>query len=763
MLNALRLFENVGQFESANGSRLPLAKLTLLYAENGRGKTTLAAILRSLVTGEAVSILERKRLTSANPPHVIVECAGGTSPAIFNNGAWTRTFPNMAIFDDQFVHDNVCSGLSIGTDQKQNLHELILGAQGVTLNDALQRCVEQAETHIRAVRDKGNAIPAMIRGTLTVDEFCALPVHADIDTAIQDAERALAATREQGKIAAGKNFDLVSMPELDISPIVALLGRNLPDVQAEATQQVQAHIAALGERGEAWVDYGMHKVEQQTGDKSCPFCEQSLSSSPIIAHYEAYFSEAYKRLKNDVADAATAFRQKYSGAKATEFERGVSNAAENARFWGQFAAMPNINLASSAIADIWNTMFQTIDAALTQKEHSPLDPITLPASALQAVQKYSQTRASVVLLNDELTAANMQIRVVKEQAAAGDVRALEADLVKLKATKARHSAAIDPLCRDYLAEVAAKALAETQKAAARTALDQYRTNVFPAYQAAINEYLRKFNAGFRIDSVQSQNTRAGSSCTYSVVVNNTAVPVTAANTQAGQPSFRTTLSAGDRNTLALAFFFASLDQDPSLAGKVVVIDDPVSSLDDHRSLVTVQEIGHLLDRVGQVVVLSHSKPFLCTVWDNTTRTQKAALQFSRQASSSAIQHWDVTADMITPHDRNHELLRGYVDAATPNNRPVAAAIRPVLEAFIRVAYPESFPAGSLLGPFLNVCNQRLGTPRQILDQADITELTALVDYGNLFHHDTNPSWQSQHINDAELLGFVNRALAFAKR
>ena len=65
MLNALRLLENVGQFDSAKGGLLPLAKLSLLYAENGRGKTTLAAILRSLITGEPLPILERKRFKAA--------------------------------------------------------------------------------------------------------------------------------------------------------------------------------------------------------------------------------------------------------------------------------------------------------------------------------------------------------------------------------------------------------------------------------------------------------------------------------------------------------------------------------------------------------------------------------------------------------------------------------------------------------------------------------------------------------------------------
>ena len=158
----------------------------------------------------------------------------------------------------------------------------------------------------------------------------------------------------------------------------------------------------------------------------------------------------------------------------------------------------------------------------------------------------------------------------------------------------------------YLDEKAAKAATEVLRGQARDALDDYRQNIFPANEAAINEYLHRFNAGFRLGGVGSVNTRAGSSCTYNVLINNIAVALTAA---AG-PSFRTTMSAGDRNTLAIVFFFASLDQDAQIAQKIVIIDDPMTSLDEHRSLTTLQEMRRLQARVGQVVVLSHSKPFL---------------------------------------------------------------------------------------------------------------------------------------------------------
>jgi hypothetical protein len=109
------------------------------------------------------------------------------------------------------------------------------------------------------------------------------------------------------------------------------------------------------------------------------------------------------------------------------------------------------------------------------------------------------------------------------------------------------------------------------------------------------------------------------------------------------------------------------------------------------------------------------------------------------------------------------MLQEYLAASTPNNREIARAIRPHLEAFLRVARPEHFPPGTLLGPFRNLCEQRLGTPQEILDASDTQELRDLVEYANRFHHDTNPAWETEIINDAELVGFVTRVLTFTTR
>lgn len=62
MLTNFSLIRNIGKFDSVNtGANIDLNSLALIYAENGRGKTTLATILRSLGNKEPLPIIERTR------------------------------------------------------------------------------------------------------------------------------------------------------------------------------------------------------------------------------------------------------------------------------------------------------------------------------------------------------------------------------------------------------------------------------------------------------------------------------------------------------------------------------------------------------------------------------------------------------------------------------------------------------------------------------------------------------------------------------
>jgi hypothetical protein len=172
----------------------------------------------------------------------------------------------------------------------------------------------------------------------------------------------------------------------------------------------------------------------------------------------------------------------------------------------------------------------------------------------------------------------------------------------------------------------------------------------------------------------------------------------------------------------------------------------------------------LVQDVAGMIVLSHSKPFLLGLWEKCQQVQKTALEVRRAGQGSTLATWDVTAAMVTEHDRRHARALAYLDNADPAvERQVAESLRPMMESFCRVAYPAEFPPGRMLGPFHGQCVREAAAGNPIMDAASVRELRALLDYANRYHHDTNRAYATELINDAELSDFTRRALRFIKR
>jgi len=762
MLRALNLIQNIGKFDNVSAGRnLPFERLTIVYAENARGKSTLAAIMRSAASGQPQFITERTRLGATHQPRVIVDTGAGV--AIFSNGAWSQTMPDIAVFDDAFVAENVCSGIDVGSSQRANLHELIVGAHGITLTRSLQREVDRIEIHNRALRERESSILAQIRNGMSVDAFCALRPIDSLPRQIEEATRRLAAARDAGRVAETPLFAPLTLSKIDLESLEPLLGRSVPDLDQLALARVQEHIARLGHDGEEWVGRGMELSDQLIGQghDECPFCVQPLSGSPILGLYRAYFGEAYEELKREITSLAQDFQRRHAGDVPAAFERSIREAVERQGFWRSFAEIPSVNFDTAAVARLWKTAREHFERLVEAKRNSPLDVIEIPAEARVAVAAFNAQCDRLSGMSDSFLAANPSLERIKEQARDANVPTLANDLANLRAVESRYEPTTAALCEAYEQEKAAKAITEQRRTAARTALDQHRQTAFPAYGLAINDFLQRFNASFRVGPVDPVNTRGGSAANYTLLVEGHPVPLSA---NPGAQSFRNTLSAGDRNTLALAFFFASLQMDPLRVQKFVVIDDPMTSLDEHRTLHTLQEMDRLARDVAGMIVLSHSKPFLLGVWDKIQQMPKASIEVRRHGAGSTLAAWDVTGDMVTEHDRRFASAMDYIQQSNPAmERRVAESLRPMMEAYCRVAYPTEFPPGTLLGPFQAKCMDRLAGTSPIMSRTHATELRALLDYSNRFHHDTNPAYATELINDAELTDFARRTLAFIQR
>jgi wobble nucleotide-excising tRNase len=388
---------------------------------------------------------------------------------------------------------------------------------------------------------------------------------------------------------------------------------------------------------------------------------------------------------------------------------------------------------------------------------SPLEPLKLVQETFSTVSQYVELCNQISNLNDQFQLANNGIQQVKRSTSQANLVKLNNQLDLLCVTQRRFLQEVIPLCDTYLRLKHEKERNDNLKVEARKELDEHRVTAFPNFQTAINAYLKRFNTGFEIVNVQPFNAAGRPSSIYQIRINNINVNLSSAQ---GEPSFRNTLSGGDRNSLALAFFLASIDQEPDITNRVIVLDDVVASLDEHRKLVTAEEVLRLLQRVSQVIVLSHNKSFLCEIWKALHDKDISTLQIVRAPGGSSITTWDPITESLTNHDRFFAILIDYHDNNGGDPRRVAESIRYVLEGYLRAKFPNHFPPGSMLGKFVTLSRQHLGQTTEIINSAKTDELSLLVDYANKYHHETNHNWSMETINDGELRGFVKRTISF---
>ncbi len=406
MIEHLRLLRNIGQFDSvAPPEQLALTPFTLIYGENGRGKTTLAAILRSLATNDSSLVEERHRLGAQHPPHIVIDHA--QHQCIYEDGAWSENLPNLAIFDDTFVSTNVCSGIELQPAHRQSMHELILGEQGVALSSVLQGHVSRVEEHNAALRELSDAIPAEDRGPYDVVAFCNLSEDPGIDTKIREAERRVAAAKSGDAIRQRPGFQPIVIADFYEEGIKEILRQSISELDVEAANRVRSHIEKLEQGGENWVADGVKRISSVSADgdtEVCPFCAQDLDGADLIAHYRAYFSEAYEALKSTIRSTGIAIGEAHSGDAQAAFERNLRNAVETREFWKAFAELPEIAIDTAEIARRWNTARDSVLDQLVQRRRLHLSQWSL---AIKRAKRY----ATIVRKSRNLPSCLMRSRI----------------------------------------------------------------------------------------------------------------------------------------------------------------------------------------------------------------------------------------------------------------------------------------------------------------------------------------------------------------
>ena len=251
-----------------------------------------------------------------------------------------------------------------------------------------------------------------------------------------------------------------------------------------------------------------------------------------------------------------------------------------AEFWATYCEIDQpAQILPAELNAVVSELREAALALVGKKAGAPLEAVKADAAFTQALTKYKHLKGAVATVNAAIKASNTLIAAKKTATGAVDLKTAEAELVRLKAVKARHSPAISALCDGHAKLVKDKELIDKRKDKARKALDDHTKSVVKPYEGRINDFLDAFNAGFSITETKHGYPGGVASSSYQLLINNMPVDIGDGKTPTDQPSFKNTLSSGDRTTLALAFFLAHLERDPAAADTIVVFDDPFNSQD----------------------------------------------------------------------------------------------------------------------------------------------------------------------------------------
>lgn len=753
MIEKIVKIADVGRFllcqPSGNTSLKPI---TLVFADNGRGKTTLAAVFRSLSLDDPTPLEERKAVAGQGNPYVKL-IAGGT-PVIFDSSSWTGTLPEVEVFDAAFVEKNVYSGSVVDAAHRKNLHSLAIGGKGVQLAKRVDELGDNISKLNSPIATAEGALDNLTNGVVDAAKFCGLVSVPGVDKKVLSTAKNLKAAKEKELIEKTGRLSSLPIPAVPVEEALAHLQATLEDVSAEAVATTRKHIKkALDEAGEAWLRQGLGYLDE--GD-NCPFCGSDVKSSGLVSAYRQYFDEAYAEhiAQTSVLDAQVTVSTSPSSTAA--LQRSLDANAALQRIWSTFGIEGPDSVDTAQLQEDLLNLNRALLAELGKKDRAPLDSITASESTTKAISVWSARVEAIESYNEAVGETNKAIDALKESSGSADVATLEGQLEQLNLAKLRHESKGAKACETYTQLVSKKKELEKQKKQAWADLGAESATLIKEYASDINTYLQNFGAQFLLRDASEDRHGGVPRIDYCIDIDGCPVPLSAQG--AGQLCFGNTLSAGDRSALAFAFFLAKLNKSGDLSKKVVVLDDPICSLDYGRRTSSLQEIEKLSSQASQVVVMSHDALFLKEIWSRSEPAKRMALRIARTNNNSSIVLCDIEQETRSRYSEDYVRLSDYVTGTIGASVEVARSIRPLLEGHLRLRFPGRVGSRKL-GDFLSeVANADPTDPISALEPLR-SEIGDVNDYAKEFHHDENPGADSQPVNDTELYAYSRRALA----
>jgi wobble nucleotide-excising tRNase len=755
VIRKITKIRNIGKFKEYASSEISFNKFTGIFSENGMGKTTLTAVFRSLCVNNPKLIQGRRRLGEAGKPHFKCELDAGFID--FDDDKWSGTFSDFEIFDSHFVNENVYSGLHVDISQRKRLYQFIIGNEAIELNRKVSDLNVQATQLTSTIREKQLELNKHIGNEIDSAVFLKLPEISDVEAKIASKAKGVNALLEVAKVTKLKELQTISIPIFSAENFNALINKKIGNISKSAEDKARLHIKThLDAEGERWIKEG---VTYLSDGSECPFCGSDVTSNDLVSAFRSFISSEYDALKVELEKAFGQVLSSFREATIVSAKATIESNGSSIESWDRYVKLslekvvppgtvPSPILTAEQLEPPFRTFVKELQRVTADKLRSPLEIPTGLAEFEAARVNYQEMIERVSEYNQAVNGQNAIVQHYKKGLSSSDLKTEQASLSNLKATRIRYTDKVKQLCDDVLALTAKKQTVETDKTKAREQLEA-ETNKIPAlYQERLNYYLERFGADFRIIDHKKVTPRGESATEYKILLNGVEIALGDSSTPDDVPSFRNTLSEGDKSTLALSYFLARLEREKQLAQKIIVFDDPISSQDGSRRVWTKNFLGHYGKKAKQLIVLTHDSIFLEEMYSDLKREGFVCLQIARSTEGNKLIKIDIAEFNKNSHARNLRAVHRYVDFNEGTAEHVKRCIRPLCEDFIRVQAPHSFADKETLGGMITAIEKAPGGDELDCVKPHLQDLITLNNYTRGDHH--GQADEGGAINETEL-------------
>ena len=645
-------------------SDLPeFGRYNLIYGWNGTGKTTLSRLFRDL---------ELRR----SPKE------GEATLRIDGNDVRGESFPQSdvqaRVFNRDFINENV---FPVGRDEMPPI--LVLGAENVKKQKEVNSLMRR---HTEARSNAGTARSAEESALAGIDRFCIdrakvikdtlrssgqnaynnynksnfqSNAHEMVDAGESTSHRLTDAEREklhaQRQAMPKPKVKEVTFTFPDFSKIVDCLSDLLETTVVSAVIESLKDDRALAD----WTRQGL-VLHRERGAELCQFCEQPPPEDRI-AKLENHFNDQYERfiqrIDQEIAQQKAASEgsarlrlpavAELYGDLGPDLQGRKADLKEALRLAHDFA-----EAAVQTLEEKRSRAFERVDLRLK----APSVDASAIARLNQVIQKHNEAC-------DDFT---NRVSLAREQLAADMIAAELEEFNSHKDTV--HRARVDAEEKAQEARRLESEIAKLEKE-----IVEHRQ---PAEE--LNEDLRKYLGHKELYLEVKENG-------YTM-------------TRGGVPA--ESLSEGETTAIALLYFLKSLnDRRFTVENSVIVLDDPVSSLDANALFLAFGFIRERTDRAGQLFVLTHNFSFFRQVrnWFQHLKGQARFFMLDSKllddARNSTIQRLD---PLLEQYESEYQYLFARVhhasteseSAGLEHNYVLPNMARRMLETFLAFRFPQ---------------------------------------------------------------------------